>query len=356
MTLVKRKKPRDYISGIEEYGIRRSRKDAAPIHQLPRQSDRWSLKKNGVRQTPLHLWLRCREQFRLQMVEGWGSYRYSAAIDNGNLWHWLLDQRHNEGKIDIDKMLKSYSAGFKSDNPSAGMPRLEALQLSMVQARTMWPMYCKLYPDEWKWLGVEKSFHFKHDANDRVYGMRPDSRISYPIPVGGIWDGVFRHKDGKIWLFETKTKSMIDEFEIADGLQLDLQVMLYLYAIKVVYGEYPAGVCYNVIRKPTVRKAKSRTPEEHGAILGKDLTKRPDHYFKRWWMKVKPKEVDGWVTNTLDQILLDVYLWAEGISGHYVTTKNLVGRFGRCDMFEVITDNDYSNVFRRKKEPKDLLR
>lgn len=334
-------------------GFRRNNNSAKPIAELRRESDRWSLQKQGLRQSTIYLWLRCREQFRLQLVEGWTSYRTSAAIDNGNLWHWLLDRRHN-GKLrtnNLDGFLRTHAKRFRDDNPNMPLSRLNAMHLSYVQTRALWPFYCKLFPDDWKWHGVEKQFSFKHFPK---VGHSQDKR-AYSIPINGIFDGVFEDDNGDLWLFETKTKSQIDEFEIQDAMQLDVQVMLYLYAIKQVYGRWPKGVKYNVIRKPIVRK-KEEDPVAYGARLSKQIRKNPDHYFKRWNMKVSATKIQAWVDNTLDQILLDIQAWAEGRAGHYVTTRNLITKFGRCDMFEVITNNDFSNVYRRKKVIADLER
>lgn len=267
----------------------------------------------------------------------------------------MLDRRHN-GNLqtkNLDAFLRTHAKKFRQENSNLPISRLNSMHLSYVQARALWPVYCKMFPDKWKWLGVEKSFRFEHQP--KILGPSGKSKLMYPIPLNGIFDGVFEDENGDLWLFETKTKGVIDEFEIQDGMHLDVQVMLYLYAIYRVYGRWPKGVKYNVIRKPTVRK-KMDDPVKYGEELSKKIRKDPDHYFKRWNMKISSKKIQDWVDNCLDQILLDIWSWAEGRAGHYVTTRNLINKFGRCDMFEVITSNDYSNVYRRKHLIADLER
>lgn len=70
-----------------------------------------------------------------------------------------------------------------------------------------------------------------------------------PHTLYGKVDGVISI-DGKIWLQEHKTTSMMDQ-KFWDQWYLDLQLTAYVYAMWKTLGTKPAGVMLNAVRKPT---------------------------------------------------------------------------------------------------------
>jgi hypothetical protein len=89
-------------------------------------------------------------------------------------------------------------------------------------------------------VATEKKFHLP--LRDR-YG-----RASDHITLAGKIDLVLRHKrTGKLWLGEHKTCRSLDERQ--GMLAFEEQPSVYLIAAAEEYGETPAGVLYNLIRK-----------------------------------------------------------------------------------------------------------
>lgn len=326
------------------------------VHSQERESDRWRLREHGLSVSSVGRWLECREQFRLRYAEGWRSVRTSAAIDFGELWHWLLGRQfQNRGREKrIERVLTHYDAVFKDNNPQCSDRRQQDLHLSLAKTAALWPTYQAKYGEEdaaRSWVGVEKEFRIEYDCFP----------LSYPVPIQGIFDGVFKERNKKglkeYWLFETKTKGRIDEFEIEDTMHLDLQVQLYALCIRELYGCWPKGVVYNVIRNPASQPLKKKN-EDLPAFqkrLAKEVAKDEDHYFKRWSMEFKPSQLESWEENQWQPLLLDIFNWVNG-GPHYVNPKALVGKYGRCEMFGPITSGNFSDVYRKPLKKKEVER
>jgi hypothetical protein len=83
-----------------------------------------------------------------------------------------------------------------------------------------------------------------------------------------------------LWLWEHKFKSRVDEESILLQLGYDLQTTLYAKAKRLLTKVLPAGVIYNVIRKPQIKKFKN--PKDLYTRCLTEAKKDPEHYFKRW--------------------------------------------------------------------------
>jgi hypothetical protein len=335
-----------------------------------RQTERWSFTREGggatygLRQSMIEKWLDCREQFRLEVVHGFKNPMGSAAIDFGEWWHWLLGRhygsRHQSAATpmkDLEQAVRIYSAKFQQENPHLPEKRRDAMELGFLKTKALWPVYLEKYAAEdaeKEWVGIEQEWEFDYSLPPLCLGGKLQTSQRYEVvevlegckvPLSGIMDGVFR-KDGRLWLFETKTKSRIDEMEIEDTLQFDIQVNLYLYAIYRIFNEWPAGVQYNVIRNPSTEPGKrnAETHDEFVERLSKDVAKDEDHYFKRWELEVTQEHIESFLNKTLDPILRDIQLWAYGITPHYVHTKALAGKYGKCAMYDPITKGDFTGV------------
>jgi len=189
-----------------------------------------------------------------------------------------------------------------------------------------------------EWLKLEQQFN--------VPFLLPDGRT---IRLRGKFDGSFRCHRQKLWLFETKTKSRIDEEGLQDCLPLDIQVMLYLLAQQIIYGEQPEGVLYNVIRRPGQRRRVKEPLVEFFRRVADDVNdpKRTDHYFLRWEMAITRHEIEDWVGRTLVPMLTEVCDWFEGKAPHYMNEEALITKYGRSPLYDAVLKGDFSRCFRR---------
>jgi hypothetical protein len=165
--------------------------------------------------------------------------------------------------------------------------------------------------------------------------------LPYPLPSGrtvhlrGKQDGahIVGRADVDLYLFETKTKSQIDQEKITRQLTFDLQTMLYLVVLshpatrpllneKIGHKRWKVcGVRYNVIRrslpirqkKPSRTNPNGETSEQFFARFRDDyLRAEPAEWFYRWKAPVAPADLKKFERECLVPLLeqlCDWYSW-----------------------------------------------
>lgn len=324
----------------------------------------WDFWRDGVTQSFLSSFGRCREQTRLAYIEGWTQRGVSEALEFGNVFHYALaDFYHGKPKVPTDKriaeILHVYREEWERERKVIASTEEEALHKVFALAEPTLRAYVDRWSGDWgdkyklgcdtvrpkKWLAAESVF--------RVPYIFPDGRQTF---LNGMFDGVFEDARGGIWLLETKTKSRIDEEGISAILPLDRQVNIYLHALREMYGPKVRGVLYNVVRRPGNRLGKTETIAAFAQRIAEDIKKElgSGHYFIRWEMRLSKKESEVWLRECLDKELADVRAWWEGTRPHYMNPDALFTVYGRADMFAPIVHGDYSGHFKRDKAFNEL--
>lgn len=319
----------------------------------------------GVSQSFVNLFLVCRERFRLKMVEGMQPpERFSAPLNFGDLWH--ICEEHEQG--DWETPLKAKAQVFCLKYP-----------LQQEEVHKWWQVIKLLFP-------IYKEYWAKHQTKEKVEPLMREQtfNVPYELPSGrvvylrGKFDGVDLAGTGKdrgIYLFETKTKSDIEEAKITRTLKLDLQTMLYSIALRqgLQNGNFCGtkiggcsmdeikGVRYNCIRRPlsggkgTIRPhqaTKTKPAEsnaEYFARLKGVILEDVDTYFLRLKVEVFPSDIERFKKLCLNPILeqmCDWYehvcqddLWGNANHIHYVSPfgiYNPLTEVGQTDMDELI--------------------
>lgn len=328
------------------------------------------LDNDGVTYSFLNEFVLCREQARLSYVEGYTRDGISEALDFGSLFHAGLEA------LASDKTVRQALNAIEKEHLKliqfrGKLDKSESAQLSMMTAKAQ--IILPWYHEYW----LRKKGH-EHRKDAKFVAREQDFRQGHQVPVmtvagtsvswqprtivlRGRFDAIFR-LNGKLWLMENKTKSQIDEDGLQASLSQDLQTMLYSYAIKLMYGEYPAGVLYNVIRRPALRQKQTENTDEFLARIEEDVKANPDHYFKRWEVTFGKQDIDNWVTRSLDPILAQVRLWWDEIKAdpfnpwsipnrvhHFQNPEGLYNRYGKSQYFELLTSNSTFGLKRREK-------
>lgn len=281
-------------------------------------------------------------------------------MEFGTCVHWLLEQVYRRfpkapSAADIKDLVKEYELLWKKLNPNPWSTQLKQQEKVYGFAEAVLPAYFV------KWGGDfagGKSVGVRHIIRpERWDELENQFAIPYKYPDGkttvvrGKRDAGFLARKAR-WLLETKTKSRIDEEGIQDTLPTDLQVMLYLWAMAEESGwkSVPAGVLYNIIRTPGQRILKNEPLHVFLQRVAKEVNnpKKFDHYFIRFELNVTKAELQDWKTNVLDPMMLDVRAWVEGTAPHYPNPDALITKYGRSDMFELVTKGSSTTVFRRK--------
>jgi hypothetical protein len=321
----------------------------------------------GITQSAINNFLVCRERFRLKMVEGMQPpERFSAPLDFGSMWH-ICEEIEN-----YEQPLKEYAQRLCLKFP-----------LQQEEIHKWWQVVKLLHP-------IYKEYWAKHQTKEKVEPLMREQtfNVPYELPSGrvvylrGKFDGVDLAGTGKdrgIYLFETKTKSDIEESKIVRTLKLDLQTMLYLIALakdkETRWGLLGAnedatnnccslpikGVRYNCIRRPlsggkgTIRPhqaTKTKPAEsnaEYFARLKGVILEDVDTYFLRLKVEVFPSDVERFKRISLNPILEQMCGWYEHVCQddlwdnanhiHYVSPFGLYNpltEMNQTDMDELI--------------------
>jgi len=193
--------------------------------------------------------------------------------------------------------------------------------------RTQFPIYLDYWRKNTEQVAIEPLL--REQVFDVPYKL-PSGRV---VRLRGKWDGVDLI-DGRVWLYENKTKGDIDAEEIKRQLTFDLQTMLYIISLsekqdsdfwnrsnKRWRDKSIGGVRYNCIRRPLsggkgtiVRhKATKNHPEEswesYYSRLGQYMKDEPEHYFMRWMVEVTEKDITRFKTTCLDPLLEEICDW-----------------------------------------------
>lgn len=323
---------------------------------------KWNLYQHGITQTALSVFLACPEQFRILYCEGWESAKFRLPIEFGDRFHHCHEFL---GTAEPEKVARDWEKKYNKPGllPESDFRDLQTSAAILPILFRNWQQFYAEPNAKWQWLYRERTFRHMYHG----------------IPLRGKWDGVLREdpctgKDS-VWLHEIKTKAIIDEETLDTSLHLDLQTMLYLLTLTTHCQEVgwpaPRGVIYDVIRRPGLKQGQEETREQfleriEADIQGRSLimpsgTKKkgagPDHYFKRWRHTLGKDALENWERKVLFPIIQRVIHWWEcgkdlkhpfDNPEHYINPLALVGKFGPCETYEAITQNDYSHLKPRK--------
>ena len=312
----------------------------------------YSPERDGVSQSLLGKWMACRQIARLDL-QGWSSKTTPAAMLQGTIGHAVLQhvyegQRKKEiGEIpsteQFSKILKLVEKMWRAENPRISSTTAQDLEMALLLMRVTLPLYFEYWRKDDKKLIWEKL-----EGEFKIPFSLKDGRKTF---IRGKMDGVFKRSG--LWLFETKFKGMINEGDILSTLNIDLQVMLYLWALSKVHKVSPSGVLYNVVRRPGLKLGKKETLPQLGKRIEKDIHKRPEFYFFRFEVAMDKDDIKKWEFE-FEQMVADFLDWWSGKSGHYKNTGNCITKYGRCQFLQVCSAGQYFNLVKRKRVFKEL--
>lgn len=277
---------------------------------------------DGITQSLIGRYLSCTERFRKLVVYGLKpADKYENRMEYGNMWHCCEETFAAAGNPIVSNpvatapwasALKKYAQGLlqKYRDPNDQLAIEKAWNCIMVQ----FPIYIehwKKHPDV-----KQRTPLFQEQVFDVPYQL-PSGRI---LRLKGKWDSVDLigpKKSARVYLQENKTKSDIVEVQIKRQLMFDLQTMLYYVALDYYieniakagdalfpqdYGR-PAGVRYNVVRRPLAggrhsirpHQATSKKPTESNeafyARLSGLIKEDVDYFFMRWSSEISHEDV-----------------------------------------------------------------
>ena len=296
--------------------------------------------KDGMTQGILTTFMRCREEAK-NYLEGLEQVRTSAALQFGSLAHRTLENIYRKWKKpptekEVGTVLDSVHDEFMKEEGARLSPEgLENLHTNAAVLEAVMPSYFTHNAEDFKthnWLELEEKFC-----------------VPSPVPgvnlVGRI-DGVHKQKK-EVWLFESKTKSRIEEDNLTDALSFDFQTNVYQYAVRHKYKVTPQGVLYNIIRRPGQKLKKDENLVAFSKRIQEEVKKDPSYYFLRYEISI-PKTEFARFEGELKSIIEEFLKWWKGDLAHYRNTSSCLQRFGPCRFLPKCANNDLGLYNQRK--------
>ena len=342
----------------------------------------YDLYRDGVTQTFLNKFMECREQCRLGYIEGWRATGEGDATLFGSASHFVMSEGSEASKKwrksspalspevignrlarTVPLFTKRFERGWKDENPRATVRMTEQLERCLGLVEAVLPHYFQrcLAPDRLygdfarrNWISLEEKFAIPFTFKD---GRKTVLR--------GRMDGVYEETN-RVWLFESKNLTRIDGEGISDTLPMNLQVCMYLHALSEQQKATKdmrklGGVLYNIVRRPALRMATKDTLDSFLKRVDLDVKSRPDHYFMRFRMPITVSEMQEWYAKNFMPMMHDVQRWYDDIretggeNFNYLNASALIGKYGRCGLFDAITKNDFSGCVKKSVPFSELV-
>lgn len=313
------------------------------------------LAQNGITQSILKTWRStCPKKARF-VLDGYSRPQTGGAIVFGTIFHGFLEEIFSQikngasdvSKIDFLSAEKIVRESLQDELVSATPAIIKEYERNLGMAFEV----VKIYFDYWKdqYFGSDKKTWVQIEDKFKVFPPEMNG-----IPFMGRRDGVFRNKNGKLWLFETKTKASWDDENLLKLLSRELQVIVYIKTYEMEFGEMPEGVEYNIIRRPQLRMKESESTREFCQRVKIDILDRPSFYFSKLQMPI-PKEM---VEYHWGKILKDCQRFIEWYQGKYDSeyTENCISSYGACQFLVVCSGGVDDRIVKSEITHKELAK
>ena len=330
-----------------------------------RDSIFWDMERDGITQSTIQTFVDCPMKAYRKMFEGLKAGDFDRRLQFGTYFHDVLDSVYTQRKRKPDfPWLKigraTLDAIYEETVESLDDPRdVETFDQVHGLCEVVLTEYFNWYKKEdtkLKILAVEKQFAFPYTLrNGRV------------IMVRGKID-LIEEKNGKeIWIWDHKTKSAIEINDrsritvgaIAEKMDWELQIMVYCLAVYHLYGKYPTGVVYNLVKTPgqefkgSYNKKPETLQEFYQRVLSdmdakSDPRTRNSEYFLRLDISVTQKEIEYWRDTDFDYIIERIYEWSQGGIASYRNSKNCAAFRKPCEFLRICSSNDRSGYKKRE--------
>lgn len=275
--------------------------------------------RGGVTVSLLQKFLSCRKRFGVYAIEGWrAAPRFSHRIFYGCAWHAAEEAFAKTGFLDDALLAATHLANVESRTHPVSRQDIDKWANVVYVTFPEYVRYWSARPEDAPHVPV---------AQEQVF------RVPYTLPSGrvvhlrGKFDGVTRDADGRLWLFETKTKSEVDQAAISRQLTFDIQTATYAVALtqsSEYAGQLFAGVRFNVIRrplsggkgtivrhKPTGKNPAGESEEAYYDRLRAYIANEPETYFFRWACEIGDGDLAVFRREFLDPCLEFLCAWYE---------------------------------------------
>jgi len=291
----------------------------------------WLLSRDGITQSAISVYEECPRKLQYKLREGLTKGTSDHSLDFGNMFHHILDKCYSSIKtFPVRKGINPKTAWTTIINQACKeyyYKQSKDLDVKDTQKFELMFGTCKLMLEHYfDWWGKEDlSLNFV--GVEQLFDVPYTLRNGVKIRLRGKIDGILKI-DGGYWILENKTKGSIDDIGaysvngVVESMGYNLQVLFYCLAIKGVYGVYPKGVIYNLIKRPgqEFKGTFNRKPEtlpEYYERIKKDIAekivevggKKFNPYLLRYHVRITEEEIQTWSLQDFDSVIEEIYQW-----------------------------------------------
>lgn len=184
----------------------------------------------------------CPRKCYWQYIQKLESAKKSDALDIGTMFHKLIEDHYTDTPTDgLMEATSIYNIATMNERE----------QENLAKATSMAMAYANV-------IGCEFDKRYHYCASEQVFSMPLSTStggVSRTFTLTGKIDGmVIDRQTGERWLVEHKTAAKVYG-QYLDKLSLDLQIMIYMIAGRLLYPDTPpVGVIYNIVQKSTLKR------------------------------------------------------------------------------------------------------
>lgn len=299
----------------------------------------WDLEKHGLTQSLISEFFCCPERLKLGYIKGYSEKKTADHLAFGNMVHKILELYYGDPGNDGSFISEAIEEGIVAEkvklectitDESTDIAIEKNFAMAEVTAR-QYIKYWKEKDEKLEWIGLEKIFKTAY--------AHQNSLSKRTTLLNGKQDGVFS-RDGKKWLFETKTKGNILDDTLIDRLKYDLQVNMYILCEYLMTGKRPVGVLYNLIKRPMLRMKSGENPFTFAARCEADIKAMPETYFKRYHVYILKDEFEVWQRSFESQLEM-IWDWWEG-KYQFKNSGACSGAWGPCKFIPICATNTFA--------------
>tara|TARA_R110000782_G_scaffold26240_2_gene67418 strand:+ start:130 stop:921 length:792 start_codon:yes stop_codon:yes gene_type:complete len=245
--------------------------------------------------------------------------------------------RSKDAKLATHQIVQTFKDVDTSPLNREEMHSLEVDKHMAMGIAAAYPPFYKTDFDQFSTFLTEQEFEFPFEGGGDTYG--------------GIIDGLVKDHAGDWWILETKTAAAQTlSGGYFDKVKIDSQVAGYMYGAKCILGEFPKGILYNVIKKPSIRLKKGESLVAFQKRIYEEYTKfgTEKAYFTRQELMLAEHRIKSWYKDTS-------YLTKQITEKIKSKNKNWImntgacnARFGTCEYMPACTSNTYNPILYEK--------
>ena len=238
----------------------------------------FSLRTNGVTQTMIGTFDECRMKWLLSI----NKVKQVGASQTffGSVVHDILEKFYKQkwtertlktkGEKSIISWIDEYFNEFGAKRISGVTKDYE--RLTKIHVEVILTEYIK---------------HYKQDFLEmRFEQVEGEFAVDFRgVTLRGKKDGRYRDRKGHLWVVDHKTMGSISESSMLLRLSFDLQMLMYILADEIEYGEEVYGCLYNVIRRPTTNPRKDESFNEYKDRLRLRVQTEHEKDGRSYWFK-----------------------------------------------------------------------